>query len=315
MTLSVIKAGLQTSLQGAPYKGHRHLGMPAAGAADCLSLALANKLVGKSNDALALEMTLDDAKFRAEQPMAIALTGAADYFHINGQTQPLHQRILVEPDDEIHIGPARHGCRSYLALGGAIAADTLLGGQSTIMSVGLGGFEGRALQMGDHVQADLLPDALPKDQQTPAAMQPVISDKFIIRLTTGPEFHRLSNASQNRLFDQIATVGARANRMGLNLQGLDLDPQNAADIKSAAVFPGTIQCPPDGQAYLLGSDAQTTGGYARIAQVIRADRHMIGQMRSGANIQFVHITTEQAAAIYRQKLALVEPWLGTMNFW
>ena len=41
-------------------------------------------------------------------------------------------------------------------------------------------------------------------------------------------------------------------------------------MKSSAVFPGTVQCPGDGAPFLLGPDAQTVGGYRRIAQVIDA---------------------------------------------
>ncbi len=315
MTLTVIKPGLQTTLQGAPFSGHRHLGMPAAGAADCLSLTLANHLVGKAPDAISLELTLDDAKFRVERPTGIALTGAATFLRINGDNRSLHELVHTQSGDEIHIGPADKACRSYLAIAEDISAQSLLGGQSTYLGAGLGGFEGRALQVGDSVQWIEGSASVTTGKQTPDSLRPVLSDKHIIRVTAGPEIPALNSYSQEIFFGRKWKVGMRANRMGLSLQGVPLEQETALYMQSAPVFPGTIQCPPDGEPFLLGPDAQTTGGYPRIAHVIRADRHLIGQLRPGSEIQFVKITNERATKIYRQKLSLLAPWLGTINLW
>ena len=51
MSLLVETAGLLTLIEGAPRRGLRHLGVPASGAADPLSLALANRLAGNALDA------------------------------------------------------------------------------------------------------------------------------------------------------------------------------------------------------------------------------------------------------------------------
>ncbi len=315
MTLKVIKPGLQTTLQGAPFSGHRHLGMPAAGAADCLSLALANHLVGKLAGAIAIEITLDDVKFAAEHPTGIAVTGAAAFVRINGKDRPLHQLIHAKSGDEIHVGPADKGCRSYLAVAREIVGRSLLGGQSTYLGAGLGGFQGRALQAGDSVQWIEGSTSPTTSKQTPDGLRPVLSDKHIIRVTAGPEISALTSYSQEILFGQKRKIGLRANRMGLSLQGSPIEQENALQMKSAPVFPGTMQCPPDGEPFLLGPDAQTTGGYPRIAQVVRADRHLIGQLRPGSEIQFVKIGNGRATEIYRQKLSLLTPWLGAINLW
>lgn len=315
MTLTVTKPGLQTTLQGAPFSGHRHMGMPAAGAADCLSLALANHLVGKVAGAIAIEITLDDAKFTAERPIDIAVTGAATFVRINGEDRSLHELVHAKSGDEIHIGPADQGCRSYLAVAGEIDAQSLLGGQSTYLGAGLGGFEGRALRTGDRVQWIAGSASVTTGKKTPDGLRPTISGKSIIRVTVGPEFSALNSYSQEKLFEKKRVVGHRANRMGLNLQGTVLETENGAQMQSAPVFPGTLQCPPDGEPFLLGPDAQTTGGYPRIAHVIKADRHLIGQFRPGSEIQFVKIAGERATEIYRQKLSLLAPWLGAINLW
>lgn len=315
MSITVLKAGLQTTLQGAPFTGHRHLGMPAAGAADCLSLALANFLVGKSFNELAIEITLTDALFQMDEPCSISVVGAAEYVRINGRDRPQHQTLKVMAGDQLDIGPSRPGCRTYLSLSANIHADQLLDGQSTYLAAGLGGFHGRALRKDDIIA--FTPDSLVADVErtTPEGLQLHYRDNLVLRVIRGPE----AVDAHPRLLDDLClspyAVGARANRMGLALEGPPLNARDTSNMPSAAVFPGTIQLPPSGQPYLLGPDAQTTGGYPRIAQVIRADRHLIGQLSSGSRIQFAQTTTERATEIYQGKLSLLSSWLGQIKLW
>ena len=58
--ISVIKPGTLTTIQSRPRSNLRHRGVPSGGAADPLSLALANRLLGNDWDAPALETTLED---------------------------------------------------------------------------------------------------------------------------------------------------------------------------------------------------------------------------------------------------------------
>ena len=315
MSITVLKAGLQTTLQGAPFSGHRHLGMPAAGAADCLSLALANFLVGKSFGEIAFEITLTDAIFQMNEPGLIGVVGGAEYVRINDEDHPQHQTLRVNAGDKIHIGPSRPGCRSYLAISAKIQSDRLLGAQSTYLAAGLGGFHGRALKIEDVIAFSQNSSTIDVDRVTPENLRPYYNDDHLLRVTRGPEANKPNEGVLDDLCLTPYAVGARANRMGMALEGAPLMTDQSSNMPSAAVFPGTIQLPPSGQPYLLGPDAQTTGGYPRIAQVIRADRHLIGQLGSGSRIQFVHTTAERATDIHREKISLLTSWLGQVNLW
>ncbi|MEO9468898.1 biotin-dependent carboxyltransferase family protein [Parasphingorhabdus sp.] len=314
MTFTVIRPGMQTTLQAMPFTGYRHLGMPAAGAADCLSFALANRLVGKDRSEAAVEVTLDRAEFVADEPCAIAVTGAASQLRINDKPAALHQTTPIRKGDRLVIDAARSGCRSYLAVSGKLQSEAVLGSQSTYLGARLGGFQGRALKAGDRLDCSNSDQSVPI-VRTPENLRPVHGDKYLLRIIAGPEYSVLNEQSRQSLEHVRHRVSMRANRMGLGLTGVNLHTEEMSSMASAAVFPGTIQCPPNGEPILLGSDAQTTGGYPRIAQVIRADRHLIGQLRSNAEVQLLLITTEQAAQIYRQKLVLLKPWLGDISLW
>lgn len=314
MSLRVIKAGLQTTLQGAPFQGHRHIGMPAAGAADCLSLFLANKLVGNNPDDVVLEISLSGASFVSEAATTIALTGALCDFRINDEPRLHHKSILIAKGDQISIGPAKGGCRCYLAVSGRFDVDMVLGSRSTYQPAALGGFHGRSL-----IDGDILPLRTEEGHfstlSTPEPFVPSMMNSVILRVTAGPEFSWLGHIKKNGLFQAGWTVDQRMSRMGLMLNGPKLETSENQSMQSAAAFPGTIQCPPNGLPFLLGPDAQTTGGYPRIAHVIKADRHLIGQLKPGSKLQFVHISADQAATIYREKLKLLKPWLGAVQLW
>ncbi len=78
---------------------------------------------------------------------------------------------------------------------------------------------------------------------------------------------------------------------------------------SVPVFPGTIQCPQDGNLYIMGVDAGTTGGYPRVAKVTRMDMHVLGQLRPGNSIRFIERDDEDAARELLEKHAYWRPWL------
>ena len=315
MTLHVLKPGMQTSLQGAPFRTHRHIGMSAAGAADCLSLALANRLVGNDPECTALEITMGGATFESGSAISIACTGADCSLKINGESHPQHQTIAATTGSRIEIGPARQGCRAYLSVAGGFDVETVLGSQSTYLAAGIGGHHGRVLRAGDELNMANPSETGFVDQTTPQRFVPSISNSAVLRVTAGEEFEDLVPIAQETLFQAQWTIDQRMSRMGLMLDGAILETNKDVSLPSAAVFPGTIQLPPEGQPFLLGPDAQTTGGYPRIAQVIRADRHLIGQLRPGSKVQLVHTTPEKAAKIYREKFSLLKPWLGKIQLW
>jgi allophanate hydrolase subunit 2 len=62
-----------------------------------------------------------------------------------------------------------------------------------------------------------------------------------------------------------------------------------------------VQVPPNGQPIVLMSDAQTTGGYPRIACVIEADLYHLAQIRLGEPIHFVHCSLQEALEAKRQQ--------------
>jgi len=311
MSLIVLNPGLQTTLQASPRNGFRHKGVPSCGPADPLSMALANHLVGNALDAPALEITLSAASFRFTDNTAIALTGADAKISIAGKSQLQNSKIDVIQDTILTVSPLK-GARIYLAVAGGFQADTWLGSSSTYLPASLGGHQGRALKAGDQIHAHNVPKSSFQTDltlATPSALRPFIGHSWMLRAVAGPDIDLLSKG-EAEFYKKTYTLSNRANRMGAELEGPPLALKSDGRLPSSAVFPGTVQCPPSGKPFLLMVDAGTTGGYPRIAQIIRADRHMLGQIRPGDRVQFKRTTPEEAATTLKAKTTLFTPWLG-----
>ncbi len=304
MTIEVLKPGLQTTIQAGPRKGWRHLGVPASGAADTLSLALANKLVGNAWDAPALETTLLGPTLRFNSPTAFAVTGAVADATLNGDEVAPHETAIAEAGDELEVGAAEIGARNYVAIAGGLAADNVLGSASTYLSAGFGGLQGRALEQGDLLATN--PAECPA-LSTPEECRVPMSPSWGLRACPAFEANQLQD--RDGLFERTWVIGRRADRVGIQLEGGKLGIASDGRMPSAAVFPGTVQCPESGIPYLLSVDAGTVGGYPRVAQVIRADRHLLGQLRPGDRIRFLHRDAMDAIDELRAKLDYWRPWL------
>jgi 5-oxoprolinase (ATP-hydrolysing) subunit C len=286
--LELLEAGLLTLVQGIPYRGQRHLGMPLAGAADPVALALANWLVGNDPEAAALETAYAPVKLLAKADCMVAVQGAAGEIELDGKRQPTARSLHLAAGQKLTIPAPEGGCRSYIAINGGIAAAPVLDATSTYTPAKLGGLSGSALEGDAIVPAN---DAKPIAPRTlPDEFRLRYSSDFLLRVS---------------LMDQNWTISRRADRIGLELEGPAIKLLRTDQLESSAVFPGTIQCPPSGLPFMLGPDAQTTGGYPRIAQIIRADRHLIGQFRPGARLRFQRIEPAEARRLYRSKIALI----------
>ena len=304
MALTVLKPGIQSTIQAAPRRGTRHLGVPASGPADTLSMALANRLVGNASVTAALEVPFGMVALEADKVHAIALTGAHVSAEINGKPVPMHQTLFMRAGETLSIGGAEIGARVYLAVAGGFAADEFLGSGSTCLPAGFGGLAGRSIRAGDVLEAmeychtqDVL--------QTPHSMQQIFTNAYALRCVPGPDEIRISGWEYGQ--DFVAT--RRADRTGIEVTGGWPRLEQAGLRPSAPVFTGAVQLTPSGSAFVLLPDAQTTGGYPHVLQVARVDRHLLGQIRPGDRVRFLRRTPDEAADDLRSKIEFFREWV------
>jgi allophanate hydrolase subunit 2 len=93
--------------------------------------------------------------------------------------------------------------------------------------------------------------------------------------------------------------------MGLRLAGPVVEKLPRGEMISEGVASGAIQVPESGMPIILFVEQQTTGGYPKIANVISADFHSLGQLRPRDEISFELVDWEMARALLREQEALL----------
>lgn len=166
----------------------------------------------------------------------------------------------------------------------------MLGSRSTDLKAGFGGFSGRQLKEGDVLPLGK-PQALPLSSV--GVRQPLFSNW--IRAIPGPEYEEFSPKGQQDFWRTAWQLSPQSNRMGYRLNGSSpLTRTTEREMLSHGLLPGVIQVPHGGQPIVLMADAQTTGGYPRIACIIEADLYHLAQIRLGEVIHFVPCTLAEA---------------------
>lgn len=310
--ITLISPGLQTSIQDNGRPGLAHLGIPQSGAADRLSLALANYCLGNPMNAAALEITLLGPHIKFHGNHHFALCGAEITATLNSTPIELGRAYPAKAGDILKLGTIAHGARTYLALAGGIKTDPFMGSQSTYMRARLGGHKGQQLQTGDTLNTG---KPIASFKTLPRHIMPRYGKTMIMHMMAGPELGNLDDQTQEQVFQTRFMASRDTDRMGARLTAdIKLNATDLASMSSSPVRPGTLQCPPDGQPILLGVDGQTIGGYARIGQLIRADLPLMGQIAPGTQIFFKRINARQARQILRQRTAFYQSVMPSFSF-
>jgi antagonist of KipI len=303
-TLVVEHPGLQTSVQDLGRPGCGPVGVSPSGAADAVSLRLANLLVGNPAAAAALEMTLLGGSYIFPEGAVVALAGADFGATLDGRPLETGVPHAVMPGGKLSLGQTRSGARCYLAIAGGVCVAPVLGSASTHLLSGLGGFKGRALQKGDVLEIGAPTKQLPRRTLT-AKAQEAFRPRKTLRVTEGPQFDWFLDAGQHALWQNAFRVTEEADRMGLRLEGRVLALRAAKEMISEGVSLGAVQVTPSGQAIILFVEQQTAGGYPKIANVIGADLFCIGQLRPRDEIGFARVTFAEARELWIEQQQLL----------
>jgi len=299
--LKIIRAGLSTSVQDAGRSGWRQYGISLSGVLDHPAMQTANMLVGNQRDDAVLEITLGQFSAEFGRDGWIALAGAGCNARLDGQPVWTGWRTAVKKGQRLTLSMPQHGMRSYLAINGGFDLPAQLGSVSTDLKAGFGGLAGRKLQDGDQ-----LPLGTPLCDFSKAVGVRQLLWGNRVRAIPGPEYHEFSADSQEAFWRTAWQLSPQSNRMGYRLQGRKLLRNVDRELLSHGLVPGVVQVPASGQPIVLLADAQTTGGYPRLACVIEADLYHLAQIRLGEPIHFVHCTPQEALKAKREQQGVLD---------
>ena len=315
MKVIVKKGGPLTTLQDTGRYGFQKYGVLVSGAMDLFSLKLGNILVGNKESEGALEMTMSGPFLKLPAGLVFALTGADLGAKMGGKPVPLNRAVYVKEDSALSFGFAAKGVRGYLTVAGGFAVPEVMNSKSTYLRAKIGGVGGAPLADGTELETG---DLTAEQEKLAAALAGLGGKPFStlgwsvgteslfagepIRVTQGLQADWFSNATLHAFFRSGYTITAQSDRMGYRLSGTPLPYKDSSlEMISEPVTFGSIQVPADGNPIILMADRQTTGGYAKIGQVIQADLSRLAQMKPGQTIYFQPVTLTQAEeALARQ---------------
>ncbi|MEL6253906.1 MAG: biotin-dependent carboxyltransferase family protein [Bacteroidota bacterium] len=298
------KSGLQTLVQDGGRAGYQASGVPLSGAMDWFSAKLANRILGLPEEHPVLEITLIGPQIEIEGDCQICITGANLSPKLSGEPIEMYKCIPIESGSVLSFGRPQKGCRAYLSVRGHWKNEEWLGSRSSMVSLEGNSFDFGVLKSNNvldfahmsSIAAKVFPIESLKPHESP----------FSIRVLAGPEFERFSRRNIADFFSQTFLLSNHSNRMGCRLESSLNNYHPKEELISSGIVPGTIQISNSGQPIILMAEAQTSGGYNRIANVIHADIPALAQAKPADQIRFELVQLEEAWKAEKELKSLLD---------
>lgn len=213
-------------------------GYPYGAAMDYKSASIANKFLEKSAESNLIECSLKGCKLLFNQDMHICITGADMNWKLDNVEIRRYKKLEVKKGQILSSGFARNGLRSYIGF-----------------SFNVTKIEENSIYFSS--------EKVIRNIEETAEEKFEINDQLIIQ--RGLEWNLLTQQSKETLMYFDAIISKDLSRMGVYLKSKPIEFKHEFPTQSVCTFPGVIQLLPNGQLLVLTQDAQTTGGYPRIA--------------------------------------------------
>ena len=299
----VLNPGVYTTLQDLGRPGYMKYGIPASGAADRFSAQVANLLVGNKLEAAVLETTLFRLELLALSNLTVAVAGGDLSPTVNKTPFPMWRAVSIQTGDRIAFRGRKKGFRAFVAARGGFSGPRYLGSRSVFSR----GLMGNPLRTGEVLETEDSTVHQPFNVPLPLNLLPDFSPRPTLRVILGPQEDRFSTKGLETFLSSEYTVSPQSDRMGYRLQGPRIEHVEGADIISEAIARGAVQVPGDGLPIIMLWDAQVSGGYTKIANVITADHDLLAQTMPGEALRFKAVTLGEAkAALHQQEMRVEE---------
>ncbi len=309
-SIEVLEPGTFSTVQDYPGRiGYWNVGVPPSGPMDHLAFRFANRIVGNSESAAAIEFTITGATLRFNCDTVISLTGALMQAELNGASVPFWSAISIASGSVLRLTTIDGaGARTYLAVQHGFNIPDYLGSKSTFTLGKFGGHCGRTLRIGDILKLNAPTEAADTARVAfnvlPPELIPTYTNRWDIGVLYGPhgapDF--FTDADIEMFFSTDWEVHYNSARTGVRLIGpkpewaradggeAGLHPSNIHDNAYAI---GTIDFTGD-MPIILGPDGPSLGGFVCPATIVQAELWKIGQLKPGDKVRFHRLTLAEA---------------------
>ncbi|AQS90524.1 allophanate hydrolase [Gluconobacter albidus] len=298
--ITILETAPLNTIQDQGRPGYRNLGVGSSGVMDPLALKIGNILLGNALEAACIELQTYPFVIRFDTPSSFAVTGIDAPLTLDDRPVLAWSVETAAPGQVLRVGIPRTGARAYICVEGGIDVPVVLGSRSTQLRGGFGGMDGRFLEAGDELATKPASASLSGYGAVPPAR--VLENQsddgkiVLLRAVPGTDYTRFTPESRERFWDQGWRITPQSNRVGYRLSGTPLTLLERIELRSYGIIPGIVQVPPAGEPIVQLADANTAGGYPRIATVIEADLWRLAQARIGTSIRFVECSHKTGIA-------------------
>lgn len=296
--VEVLDGGIETLVVDWPGRlGYWEVGVPPSGPFDDRSFRAANRLVGNSEGAPGLEITLQGPALRFLHGAWCCLCGARTEAALDGKPVEHGKPFFAPAGAVLRIGRiAGPGMRAYLAVRGGFDVPKYLGSATTFRLGKFGGHGGRALRAGDFLR--LKEGCAERPAETGGAWREAEAwgSRWEIGVSYGPhgapdfftdEDIRVFFATDWEVHYNSARTGVRL--IGPKPQWARPDGGEAglhpSNIHDNAYQVGAVDFTGD-MPIILGPDGPSLGGFVCPATVVSEELWKVGQLRPGDTVRF-----------------------------
>ena len=294
----IIREGINTTFQDIGRNNLNHIGIPTSGAMDNRNYRLANSIVGNVYGSPVVEFAYQGPllKYKGEK-IKIVVTGDV-FFKIKKKYNEFegncYETYILENNDEIDIISTNKSVYGYLAISGIIDLSLQWNSCSINTKANIGSNNGKKLVKNQKIKIQKINDDL-----RPLKLDYLNTRIEKIRVIKGTNFNFFSEKGKKIFFEKEFNVTKLSDRMGMRLEGENIENIFEENIRSEGLVKGIIQVPSDGNPIIMLSDHGTIGGYPKIATVISADFDKLVQLPPGSKIKFQSIELKDAETLFK----------------
>ena len=294
----IIRAGVNTTFQDKGRNNLYHIGIPFSGAMDNRNYLLANKLVGNKLDLPVIEFAYQGPLLRFYgDKINIVITGDV-IFKIKQRSREIdgncYETYQLENEDEINILSTNKSVYGYLAISGKFDLKLQWDSCSINTKANIGSNGGKKLENEQKIKISEVNENLNNKK-----INYLNSKIENIRIMKGTNFDYFSEKGKKDFLEKEFTVSKLSDRMGMRLEGPEIENIVNTNIKSEGLLKGVIQVPADGNPIIMLSDHGTIGGYPKIAVVASVDYDRLVQISPGSKIKFKEIELSDAETLFK----------------
>ena len=307
----ILRSGINTTVQDIGRNYLYHIGITVSGAIDQRSYKLSNSLVNNRLNEAVIEFAYQGPLLKLRNGNSnFAITGDI-FFNIIRNNSKIeegrcYENYTIKDGDQIDIISTKKSAYGYLAVSGGFELEETWKSYSVNTKAQIGPNNGKKYSINEKIF--IKKSTLENTQNKKIDYKDSFNN--IVRVIKGTNFNYFSKEAKNIFFNQAYSVTRLVDRMGMRLDGPNLENIVNTNIKSEGLIRGVIQVPADGKPIILLSDHGTIGGYPKIAVVISADLDKVAQLTPGSKINFKEVNLEEAEKLFKDYTLITNKYLN-----